>query len=83
MGRKKSITVEAKQIYQKEVNRNRIQGEIPRTPPELVTVVDNEQTLPLLAEGGEIAPTEQFVTDVKLETKLVVKIQDKENMFDM
>ena len=57
--RKKSITVEAEQIYQTAVSRNRIQGEIPGTTPEVVTVSENYQTYTLYGEGGEIAPQKQ------------------------
>ena len=53
---------------------------MPQTMPDNQIINLYEQVLTLQGEGDIIAPPEKFVYDVKMETKYLVKIQEKETM---
>ena len=85
--RKRSITVEADHIYEWALNYNCVQGEIPGTTPETLTLpkdqtltlseaetltLPNDQTLTLSEAGAPNLPSTKFISEVKEDAKIQV-----------
>ena len=69
--RKRSITVEAEHVDERALNYNCVQGEIPGTTPETLTL-PNDQTLTISEAGAPNLPSIEFISEVKEDARIQV-----------
>ena len=81
--RKKSVTVEAENNFKSAFGQNTVQGEIPRTTPELLQLDDGLNILPpVWIEQEDQRPSVQFIREVQSDAKSRVLVSESENIFE-
>ena len=69
--RKKSITVQAEQVYKSAIGRNMVAGEIPGTTPENIRLTLSDTEVITLPGEEPISPSYKFIEQVKNELPLL------------
>ena len=76
--RKKSVTVQAEQLFSSALGQNCVQGEIPADPANLTLSAEGQAQL----YESEIVPSKKFVTDMKKDVKAGVTVMENDKMYN-